>query len=549
MPGLQTYLDMYTSAGGPRAGSLGQPASAGGGNPFAGLSAAFSGGGNAGGQAPAVSPAPRYNGLLDPTKRDVFGFIGRMTGNPTREEWWAQRQGQASQAGAAGLAERIKAGMPPDRAVLDFINSPEGVDFFTTVPNASEVIKSQLSTMVAEAPEPMTVAPGNAVIQGGQEIYRNPTTETQDFLGLAEVANLDANEQAELARSALIAKQTGDLTQTQQATANLVARGLMSPEMKDKWDAGLVTSIPFMDPGGGTTGQMILDMTDPNNPRLVVPRNGIQRTPIQPGSPNYAPGVSDDGYDPYSSKEPGTYLSQLANPADVVEGAGMIPALTETAGGLADMFVPGATGWGAEAAKRRRALNQIKLDARALKDAGSDNGRYLKADIELLDSLFPNTNTLTTETYTTAADSLINYRLWLEQRLAKANAEYTNPDSTNKARGEAKLELIALDKAMANVPTVDQLMTKRQELAVKYKDQSPVGEAINKGMDAFKGIEKTGQEMLDQQSLNPVKTEFKDQAEAEAAVRANPEAYNGQTVTIGGKRMKVGVQPYAGGPK
>lgn len=566
MPGLQTYLDMYTSGSGARApGGLNQStqglgAPSAGGNPFAALLQGLGGAGAGAGGVPGTpASAPKFNAFLDPSRNDLGGFLGRLTGAPTREEYWMQRQGQASQAGMAGLAERVQQGMPPQQAVLDFINSPEGMDFFTTVPNAADEIKKQLALMAGPEPQDMiNVAPGGAVFDPntGQQAFSNPTTEVQDFTGLAEVAGLSKDEMATLAQAALVKKQTGDLTQTQEATANLVARGLITPEMKDKIDGGVLQIQPMLGADGSTEGHVIIDMTDPTNPTAILPTGGLTKKPVQPGSPNYAPGSgSDDGYDPYASVEPGTYLAEFANPADIVEGAGMVPALTETMGGLADIIVPGATGWGAEAAKKRRALDQIKNDARSLKDSG----RYLKSDIALLDSILPSTSSFSSQSYTQAAESLIQYRLWLEQRAALATAVYGDPEATNKARGEAKLELIQLDKAMANVPTVDQLDAKVQELKVKYKDISPAGEAIGNAIKSGTQVEQTGEQMMEQGTMSPVKTDFKDEAEARKAVEANPEAYNGKRVTIGGVPMTVGVanpegykkpkQPYTGGPK
>lgn len=527
----------------------GRTSQATGGNPFASMLSSFGAGGSAGGQVSAAPSAPRFNAFLDPSQQNVFGFIGRLTGQPTREEFWAQRQGQAAHAGAAGLAERIKRGMPPQQAVVDFINSPEGVDFFTTVPNAADEIKNQLALMVSQPQDMINVAPGGTVFDPntGQPAFNNPTTELQDFTGLAEVAQLDKDTTAQLAHSLLISKQTGNLTQTQQATQNLVTRGLISPEMKDKIDAGVVQVQPVLDPSGRTTGHVIIDLTDPTTPQVVMPGSGLSRVPVQPGDPSYAPGVADDGYDPDAPTEGGFYLSQFPNPADIVEGAGMIPAMTETLGGLAEVFVPGATGWGSDASKKRRALNQIRNDARSLKQSG----RYLKDDIAVLDSVLPSTKTFTSESYTQAAESLISYRIFLEDRAVKATAEYNDPNSTGEARGKAKLELIDIEKAMSNVPTVDQLQAKIGELKEKYRNTSPALEGIKDIMQSGSEVEQKGKEIIDQKSLSPVQTEFKDEAEARRAVEANPEAYAGKTVTIGGKRMTVGVkkQPYTGGPK
>src|SRR5688572_16465968 len=131
MPGLQTYLDMYTSAGGPRAGG-----GSGSGNPFGSmLSSVGAGAGAPNPQAPmggGKRPGGGFNALLTPDAPGLLGILGRLSGNPTREEWLFQKAGAASQAGLTGLAQRLQT-MSPQKAIVDFVSSPEGVEYFASV--------------------------------------------------------------------------------------------------------------------------------------------------------------------------------------------------------------------------------------------------------------------------------------------------------------------------------------------------------------------------------------------------------------------------------
>jgi hypothetical protein len=491
MPGLQTYLDMYTSAGGPRAGG-----GSGSGNPFGSMLSSVGGAGMPSPQAPmggGKRPGGGFNALLTPDAPGLLGILGRLSGNPTREEWLFQKAGAASQAGLTGLAQRLQT-MSPQKAIVDFVSSPEGMEYFASVPNAMDEIKKQIGVLVPETADPINVAPGGTVFDPNtqQPIFNNPTTNVQDFTGMAQLSNLPLADIQKIAAAQLAAQGTGDMTQTEAATAEMVKRGMISQETALKLNASVWEFQPVTDATGRTVDHVLKDKT---TGMTVRPAQGQEKLPVMPGDPAYAPGVNDDGYDPYAPAEPGAYLKQFSDPADIVEGAGIVPAIAETMGGLADTFLPGFRGAGAPSAKMRRALDQIRNDARGLKESG----RYIASDLKLLDSVLPSTNSVK-ETATSAAEALIQYSLWIDQRVAFAQATYADPRATGEARGKALLELKDLEKAKANVPPVPNLLAKIEKL----KTQAPAAvEGFREGKENVKKAIGTGEEMLEQGTMTP----------------------------------------------
>lgn len=475
--GLDTYLSQYM-------------------NPIAGGDAQSSGGSLGRGMGGGTAPQPRmspgaapsgggnpFNHLFDPSRGGLLSLLGGAMGAPTREEWMADRAGRGTQGAMMQLQQSLAKGKTAQQAVMELVNSEAGMALFTSVGDPMGEIKKMVDQLVAETPEPIKMGPGDALIQqqadgSYEEAFRNPMGETQEFLELAEIGQLSPEEQTELARAQQFAKTSGDTTQTERATAGMVQKGLITPDQAMKINAGVYQFQPIRNGAGDITSYVLMDMTT----GAQVQGAQVQPGGASPGDPNYAPGVNDDGYNPEDRAEPGMYLSQFANPADIVEGVGPVPLIGEKAGGLIANIMGGEySNLGKEYGKMRRALDQIRNDARGLKDTG----RYIKSDLELLDSMLPSTSSMF-ESPAQAAEALISYRIWLEQRIGIATEKFGDPNGTNESRGKAKLELGDLDKAIRNVPSVESLQAKITEL---QSSGSPVVEGVKSGMETLNKVE------------------------------------------------------------
>jgi len=540
MPGLQTYLDMYTSAGGGGAPGARAP------NPFQKLATMAQGSTQSpvsAGQSQPTRQGGGFNALLTPDAPGILGILGKLSGNPTREEWLFQKAGMAQQRGMEGLSKRIAEGMPPQQAVVDFVNSPEGMDFFTSVPNPAEEIKRQLGLMVAAPAEPIKVGPGETVLDGSsmQPVYNNPTTETQNFTGMAALSNLPREQIQEIAAARLKDVATGETTQTERATQSMFERGLIDADTMLKLNAGVLTFEPVTDATGKTISHVLMDKS---SGQLIQPSAGATQMPVSPGDPSYAPGVRDDGYDPDENAEPGEYLKQFTqdggSPADIVDGAGMVGSMGSKVGGLFRNFVPGFENAGLYYAKAQRALTQIKNDARSLKDSG----RYIKSDLEILDSLQPSTGMDPTEDPVSAADTLISYRIWLEQRVAAASRTYQDSSATGEVRGKALLELKDLEKAMMNVPDLNALEAKKQALS----EQGPAGiRGIKEGVGNIGKAIGKGVEMEQQGTTDPLPS-FTSEDDLRKALLDKSVDY-GDAIMFNGKKVRIRDPNAKGGGK
>jgi hypothetical protein len=126
--------------------------------------------------------ADPFNSLLDPGKEGTLtGFLGQMMGNPTRPQY----QGQITGAAMKKLSELRDAGKDPQRALLDFVNTPEGQDLFINDPQGLETAAKFLAQSVPPKPTLTNAPAGSTTYQTsptGQvsQLGSTPTTEQQN---------------------------------------------------------------------------------------------------------------------------------------------------------------------------------------------------------------------------------------------------------------------------------------------------------------------------------------------------------------------------------
>jgi hypothetical protein len=122
-------------------------------------------------QAPAAPPA-KFNAMLDPERGGLLSTIGALTGAPTRAEWERQQAGAGANAAYGALAERMKT-MSPQAAILDYVHTPEGQQWFMHAADPIGDIKQIVGQLVP--PQSVTAVKGALVRDAdGTVVYQAP---------------------------------------------------------------------------------------------------------------------------------------------------------------------------------------------------------------------------------------------------------------------------------------------------------------------------------------------------------------------------------------
>jgi len=504
-------------------------------DPWAGLREVSMGLGGYTQQPAAKNP---FNALMDPSRGGLFGLLGRMSGAPTREEAFFQQAGQEQQRGLSAIAARQARGMSPQQAIVDFVSSPEGMDFFSTQQDPVGVIKNFLTTTAAPAAkDPIVGTPGQQILSGddpSQVIHQVPTMDVQNQVGMSELAGLKPEEIETMARAKMMKDAglvAGEGTQQEDATAEMVKRNLISEETRQKWLSGMLTIQPVRDKFGDPAGHVIIDVTGGSEPQFVgnAPKVG---QPAKPGDENYAPGITE-GTRPEDRGATGAFLNP-EDPGDIILGAGLTPVIEETAGGLLGGVFPSMAG--EESARRRNALRQIKLDAQSIR--GASEGRGFSADVKQIDSIIDKMGVLSNPIQQGTA--LLQWHDYLDKRAQIAATQASNPNTTPEQRGKAEEDLNAIRVARGNLPPREALTASID----KYKASAgQVIPGIAKGIGAAKEIEGKVEETISGEKPTPTPDKpegysFKTEAEAMEAVKAGT-VKPGMTIIINGVPMMV----------
>lgn len=531
MPTRRDFLDtsLDFSAGG-------QPTSGGLSNPFAGL---FGGGGGTNPVAAAVStsapspmapaPSPTYNAFFDPSAGGARGLLGSLMGNPTRQEYAAQKVGSARAAGFRKLSDAIEAGVPPQKAILQFVETPEGQNFFATSTDPAGELAQYMNQAVGKPKEDYTLngqrfsGQTNEVIATGAE---QDTEAVRTFRGMSQIAGLSPEEQATLARGKLAAGE-GDPTQSEAAMEQLVKAGKIDPLTAQKWLAGVISIVPVKDAAGNVTGQQVFDAST----------NQV----INLGGPNIpaASTIDEPTIDPKTTApgEPLRRLSELGlNPADVVDGAGPVGTFGEKIGGLLGNLPGFGDLSGGQSAIKRQGLNQIAADAGTLLDVYSKNNRASKQDSDNIKTIIGGISGLTTNP-TQAAEKLIMFNDYLDTRDKIATEDAGNSALTQQQRGDALAEQSAIRRARANLPDREALKAK---LAALKTSPSPVEQAVPDVKAGLGAAEEDAKKAVGEVAKKPDGSEYKfDNIEGlRKAVQAGT-VKAGDTVIINGKKEVI----------
>lgn len=431
-----------------------------------------------------MSKAQTYSSMRDPNGPLArAGWIGSlMATGPTRQEVLLEQAGAGQQAAVQGIGQRIAAGMPPQRAMLDFVNSEEGQEFFVSGGGFSDLANIVKGVSPAPLPDPINMGAGSSIFQpdgagGGSMIANNPVGEVQKFQAMTDFANMTKAEIEETARAQMAAELGGDPTEGEAAVGRLVQSGRMSRETGDLMLSGAYKVQPILDQSGATVGHALVDISTGTMTQLPNNNSDPNKMP-QPGDANHAAGVTPgtSEHDLEQMDNQPTFQG-MTNPADVVDSAGPVGFLMEKLGPIAGNLFPALSP--VETTRNRKILGSIMADANML----AKNGKVLATEMNDLRSLADTLKVFTdpqsaTQTLLSLHDRYDNH----EKELLEMEAD---PKTTAAVRGDAALDLAAIRRAKANLPSRESLTAKAAVLKSK-KPMDTIGEQINEGNKALK---------------------------------------------------------------
>lgn len=114
-----------------------------------------------------------YNALFDPSRGGTLSTLGALMGAPTKAEYVQQRSGAANSAGIAAIQKRVESGMSPQAAIVDYIKSPEGQQWFLMSQDPMDEVRKYLANTTPPKPGVNTVG-RQLVDDNGKLIYQGP---------------------------------------------------------------------------------------------------------------------------------------------------------------------------------------------------------------------------------------------------------------------------------------------------------------------------------------------------------------------------------------
>lgn len=385
--------------------------------------------------------------IFSPSRGGVIGTIGRAAGFPSDEEVLMSKMGQGQQAGYSALQSAIQSGADPNRALLEWLQSDEGQQFFVSGGSVGDAINF-INAQKGPAPETITLGPGERAfggVPGGPMTMTAsvPTTDTQNFSDMTAMAMMPPDLIAEYAEAQLRSQMTGDMTQQEAAAGRLMQQGFIDQEMHDKLLAGVLEFVP--DPVYGLGRGYLVDKTT----NAAVPIGAGMAQAQQPT------GNVGEGVEGFNLGERPNYTGEGEGPpqASIIFGAGPVSGIQKTLGTVFGELDPALAA--EEVNKSRVRLGQIRDTALQMRQGG----RLLKDEVTAI----ANMATIVNETPVNAGNKLLAFMDWVDTAQEHAENTVARTDVTKENREAAEEMLRSIEMLRPMFPDRDQLVTATNE--------------------------------------------------------------------------------------
>lgn len=392
---------------------------------------------------------------------------------------------QATQGRRATLinkfAELQSQGIPPSKAMVQILNDPEFVDILSDPSlDFKNTIQPFLNSMIAPQPEQFTLKPGETRMStslSGEttEIASQPTTQQQQFEYFAQEANLSPEDRALLARAQLEDSQSGGTSAKERAVGYLVGEGKMTRDAGARIIGGTIKSIPKYGPDGSVIGHDLIDIMDPDNPKIIAPKEDVPEKLV--------PGISEGP----ETSDPDSAIGKLSNPAEMFNSAGFVGAPADVLSRFGGNISGKVTSEDIET--QRNAMRTLKFTAQNLWQNLSDRG--LASEATKLDAILPSMGAFTSPI--SEVRKGIQLYDYVKARQDGATRILTSGVGKvgRKAINEAQEEYILTDRVLSALPERSALVAQLGRMKEGKGGALTIGEGIRRATGAERDVENT----------------------------------------------------------
>lgn len=418
-------------------------------------------------------PTP-FDSLFDPDKQGtISGFIGQAMGNPSQSQYQGQATGEAQQQ----IAQMMQSGMSQQQALVKFIGTPQGIQYFTAAgPDGMKQLQEFLTASTPPDPKAVGLKPGETgvISQGGKVLSGDkplsvPTTEQQNFNYFGNLSQVPPARLKELAEAQIdpAAKNNGV---KERSIDKLVADYGLDPQTGEKLKAGLVQVVQAKDQFGASTGDItLLDISDPQNVKSVLIK------PVAPGAkgpnaPVSGPGVTPEvgggtGVLPAAKgpSDPTQNKNYFGDKASMFLGAGVVPNILGAASKLSEQVDPSLIiGEGAKANDRSTQIAGVRNSLLAMEQGQGSGWGLNKATLKTYLDLVP-TDGVTESPHASIQKGIrLLQRVQQEETAEEGIIANQDPNVSQAVRADASKRLAGWKSVERTLPTMDE-MSKMEE--------------------------------------------------------------------------------------
>lgn len=432
--------------------------------------------------AALISGDGGYSAMLDPNKQGtITGFLGGLMGRPTASQAAGDATGRALQS----LAQLRQQGATPQQALLQFLQTDEGKDYFTNA--GKDGIKNLTDALTAStppAPEKVTLAPGTNLYNrdptsGALTLMASqPTAEMQNFNNYASLAQLPPQRIRELAELQL--DKTKAPSEKKQAIQNLIDNYGLDPRLGAAMLADQVKLLPVKDQFGQDTGNStVVDLTN-NTSTMLTPGNRVNAGPDsdvvvnrpvvetrngQPVTPPSAVPAAKVGTTPETGAKTGIIPAAKVEPdptkdskyfgdkASMVLGGGLVPNILGAASKAGEqidssLILP-------EGAKANDRDTMLKISKNAILSMADTGFGANKVQVQSYADLVPSGGI--TESPHDNVQKFIRLHQYIDQEIASEEAASVDRSLPTQERAASAKRANGWKKVLRTIPTMEEL--------------------------------------------------------------------------------------------